>query len=130
MVRSVITLGTPFSGSHKSTNAWRVYELVSGRRIERESGNYDLPAAPPMPTCSIYSRTDGVVAWQASIQAPSQTNPQTENIEVIASHIGMGLNPSTWWAVADRLAQTEGDWKPFAEGEKGRFHGKVYPART
>jgi len=130
MVRCVITLGTPFSGSHKSTNAWRVYELTSGRRTERESENYDLPAAPPVPTCSIYSRTDGVVAWQASIQAPSPTNPRTENIEVIASHIGMGLNPSAWWAVADRLAQAEGDWKPFAGGEKGRLHGMLYPAKT
>jgi hypothetical protein len=26
----VITLGTPFTGSPKATNAWRVYELASG----------------------------------------------------------------------------------------------------
>ena len=129
LVRSVITLGTPFAGSHKSTNAWRVYQLTSGRNIERESDNYDLPTAPPVPTTSIYSRTDGVVAWQASLQAKSRANPQTENIEVIASHIGLGLNPSAWWAVADRLAQTEGDWTPFAHGEKGRLHGLIYPVK-
>ena len=130
MVRGVITLGTPFAGSHKSTNAWRVYELTSGRKIARESENYDLPAAPPVPTSSIYSRTDGVVAWQASVQAPSRTNPMTENIEVIASHIGLGLNPSAWWAVADRLAQADGDWQPFARGGKGRLHGFIYPDAT
>lgn len=129
MVRSVITLGTPFAGSHKSTNAWRLYQLTSGRKIDLESANYDLPAAPPVPTSSIYSRTDGVVAWQASIQAPSKTNPKTENIEVIASHIGMGLNPSAWWAVADRLAQAEGDWTPFAKLDKSRWHGLLFPAR-
>jgi pimeloyl-ACP methyl ester carboxylesterase len=127
MVRSVITLGTPFAGSHKATNAWRIYELTSGRNVERESENYDLPAAPPVPTTSIYSRTDGVVAWQASIQAPSASNPQTENIEVLASHIGLGVNPSAWWAVADRLAQAEGQWKPFPREDKGRLHGLVYP---
>lgn len=127
MVRSVITLGTPFAGSHKATNAWRVYELTSGRKIERESENYDLPAAPPVPTSSIYSRTDGVVAWQASIQAPSRANPHTENIEIIASHIGLGLSPSAWWAVADRLAQVEGDWQPFATRKKGRIGGLFYP---
>ena len=130
MVRSVITLGTPFAGSHKSTNAWRVYELTSGRKIEQESENYDLPGAPPVPTSSIYSRTDGVVAWQASIQAACTSNPQTENIEVIASHIGLGLNPSAWWAVADRLAQVEGEWKPFAKVDKGRLHGLIYPVKT
>ena len=127
MVRGVITLGTPFAGSHKATNAWRIYQLTSGRNIERESESYDLPAAPPVPTTSIYSRSDGVVAWQASIQAPSAVNPHTENVEVLASHIGIGVNPSAWWAVADRLAQPEGGWQPFAREAKGRLHGLVYP---
>ena len=116
MVRCVVTLGTPFSGPHTSTNAWRVYQFASGRRIERETESYDLPQAPPVPTSSIYSRTDGVVAWRGSIQAPADHNPCTENIEVVASHCGIGLNPSAWWAVADRLAQPHGplaQWQPF-----------------
>ena len=129
MVRSVITLGTPFAGSYKATNAWRVYQLASGRNIERESENYNLPVAPPMPTSSIYTKTDGVVAWQASIQAPSKTNACTENIEVIASHIGLGLNPSAWWAIADRLAQPEGNWQSFRQEmtQTGRLHGLIFP---
>ena len=130
MVRNVITLGTPFGGSHKATNVWRIYELASGRKVEREAENYDLPAAPPVPTTSIYSRTDGVVAWQASVQSPSKTNPKTENIEVLASHIGLGLNPSAWWAVADRLTQPEGAWEPFAKHAtpaKRRLHGLIFP---
>jgi pimeloyl-ACP methyl ester carboxylesterase len=32
-VRGVITLGTPFAGPPRSTNAWRIYELTSGRNI-------------------------------------------------------------------------------------------------
>lgn len=127
MVRGVITLGTPFAGTHRSTNAWRVYELASGRSIEREAENYDLPAAPPVPTTSLFSRTDGVVAWQGSIQAPSKSNPHTENIEVLASHIGLGVNPSAWWAIADRLAQPEGQWSPFSVGDKGKLLGLIYP---
>jgi pimeloyl-ACP methyl ester carboxylesterase len=130
MVRCVITLGTPFAGSHKATNAWRIYQLASGRSIEREAENYDLPAAPPVPTTSIYSRSDGVVAWQASVQAPSKGNPATENIEVLASHIGLGVNPSAWWAVADRLAQPDGQWKPFPREARGRIHGLLYPDPT
>ena len=117
-VRCVITMGTPFSGSHKSTNAWRLYELTSGRDITQETAQFDLPVAPPVPTTSIYSRTDGVVAWSASIQKPHTRNVQTENIEVFASHIGLGLNPTAWWAVADRLAQPLEQWKPFARTNK------------
>ncbi|MDP1956360.1 MAG: alpha/beta fold hydrolase [Polaromonas sp.] len=126
MVRSVITLGTPFGGSHRSTNAWRIYELASGRKVQLESENYDLPAAPPVPTTSIYSRSDGIVAWQGSVQKSAPHNPQTENIEVIASHVGLGLNPSAWWAVADRLAQADGGWQAF-ERKGTFFHGLIYP---
>ncbi len=122
-VRCVVTLGTPFSGPHTSTNAWRIYQLASGRRIDREAQSYNLPEAPTVPTSSIYSRTDGVVAWRGSIQAPASHNPHTENIEVVASHFGIGLNPSAWWAVADRLSQPHGpraQWRPF---ERPRLPG-------
>ena len=127
-VRSVITLGTPFAGSPKSTNAWRIYELTSGRSVEQDSTKYDLVAAPPVPTTSLYSRTDGIVAWQASIQAPSKTNPHTENVEVLASHIGIGVNPSAWWVIADRLAQLKGGWKKFER--KAGLHGLIFPDPT
>ena len=124
-VRSVITLGTPFAGSHKSTNAWRLYELTSGRDISREVEQFDLPAAPPVPTTSVFSRTDGVVAWGASIQAASKANPCTENVEVYASHVGLGMNPSAWWVVADRLAQLPGQWMPFER--PGRLQKLLFP---
>lgn len=131
MVRCVITLGTPFAGSHRSTNAWRIYELTSGRSIEREASSYDLKTAPPVPTTSIYSRSDGVVAWRASLQKPDADRPQTENIEVLASHIGLGVNPSAWWAVADRLAQLEGSWKPFERsGRLTALKGLIFPQRA
>jgi hypothetical protein len=125
IVRCVITLGTPFAGSHKSTNAWRLYEVTSGHSITQAVEAFDLPLAPPVPTTSIFSRTDGVVAWPASIQAPSTANTETENIEVIASHIGLGLNPSCWWAVADRLAQDPDHWRHF--DRRGRWQSLIYP---
>jgi Alpha/beta hydrolase family len=127
MVHCVITLGTPFAGSPKSTNAWRVYEFASGRKTEIERTNFDLPTAPTVPTTSIYSKTDGVVAWQGSIQAPCNINPHTENIEVFASHVGMGLNPSAWWAVADRLSQKHASWKPFVAPRLMGLDKFIYP---
>ncbi len=54
MVHCVITLGTPFAGSPKSTNAWRIYELATRRNSAIEHTNYDLPMAPTMPTSSIF----------------------------------------------------------------------------
>jgi hypothetical protein len=46
------------------------------------------------------------------VQAPTK-NGDTENIVVPASHVGLGVNPLVMVAVADRLAQPEGEWKPF-----------------
>jgi pimeloyl-ACP methyl ester carboxylesterase len=109
-VRCVITLGTPFAGDPKATNAWRLYEFASGHKLEDPDLLERIKRPPPVPTTSIFSKSDGVVSWPLSIQNGGR---QTENIEVVASHMGMGLNPATLYAVADRLAQPEGKWSRF-----------------
>ena len=112
MVRSVITLGSPFANDIRATNATRLYEALSGEGIDdipeiRQAIAGDLP----VPATSIYSRTDGIVNWRTCVLRPSAT---AENIEVyLASHIGLGVNPAALWAVADRLAQAEGEFKQF-----------------
>ena len=109
-VRCVITLGTPFTGHPRATNAWRFFELVSGQSVHDPQVLAQLRREPPVPTTSIWSRSDGIVAWRCSVVAPG---PQAENIELHASHVGMGMNPLALYAVADRLAQPAGHWKPF-----------------
>lgn len=120
-VRSVITLGTGFTGNPHATNASRFYELVSGEKIGQSPFHRQLGVNPPLPTTSIWSRTDGVVAWQCSVL---DDGPLAENIEVRASHIGMGANPSVLLAIADRLAQPEGQWQAF---DKRGLRRLVYP---
>ena len=118
MVRSVITLGTPFANDVRATNATRLYEMLSGEGIDDNPEIQKAIAGDlPVPTSSIYSRTDGIVNWHTSLLRPSGT---AENIEVhLASHIGLGVNPAALWAVADRLAQAEGEFKQF--GRSGPF---------
>jgi pimeloyl-ACP methyl ester carboxylesterase len=116
-VRIVMSLGSPHSGDPKATNAWRFYEFVAGHSIEEPPIETLLHKAPPVPTTSIYTKTDGVVAWQNCYQS-KPINPekvkQTENICVQGSHCGLGVNPSVLYIIADRLAQREGKWRPFA----------------
>ncbi|WMT78999.1 alpha/beta hydrolase [Bradyrhizobium sp. Ash2021] len=112
MVRSVITLGSPFANDVRATNATRLYEALSGEGVNdnpeiREAIAGDLP----VPATSIYSRTDGIVNYHTCLLRPSET---AENIEVyLASHVGLGVNPAALWAVADRLAQPEGEFRQF-----------------
>jgi pimeloyl-ACP methyl ester carboxylesterase len=112
MVRSVVTLGSPFANDVRATNATRLYEALSGEAVE---DNPELRAAIsgdlPVPATSIYSRSDGIVNWRTCLLKPSDT---AENIEVhLASHIGLGVNAAALWAVADRLAQAEGEFRQF-----------------
>jgi pimeloyl-ACP methyl ester carboxylesterase len=107
-VRQVITLGSPFAGHPRASNAWKLYEKLSGRAVEDRPEF--MPVAPPVPCTAIYSRSDGIVAWQGCLEAEA---PNAENIEVEGSHCGLGHNPTVLYAVADRLAQIEGKWRPF-----------------
>ena len=84
-VRSIIVLGSP---------------LVTRR-----------PPPATIPTTSIYSRSDAIVDWRASLLAPRATH---ESIEVPGSHLGLGHNPAVALIVADRLAQGSESWRPFS----------------
>jgi pimeloyl-ACP methyl ester carboxylesterase len=112
LVRYVVTLGSPFAGDVRATNATRLYEALSGETVDdnselRKAISGDLP----VPTTSIFSRTDGIVNWRTCLLRPSDT---AENIEVyLASHIGLGVNSAALWAIADRLAQPEGEFSQF-----------------
>ncbi|QYJ08167.1 esterase/lipase family protein [Qipengyuania flava] len=112
-VRSVISLGSPISDDRNHTNARRLFEYLNGEEPEpMQGGNFrKLAEAPPVPTTSILTRTDGVVHWRGSVQCGDRED--CENIEVHASHCGLGVNPAAIYAIADRLAQDEGAWKPF-----------------
>ena len=122
LVRCVITLGSPFAGPPQATNAWWLFERVSGHPEPDAEMQAALRVAPPVPTTSIYSRTDGIDAWQCSLNPPG---PLAENIEVHASHIGLGLNPLAMVAIADRLAQDPQRWTPFDTSGLRRFFFKT-----
>jgi len=110
-VRQVITLGTPFACIAKSTNVQWLFELLSGTSATVDAAFAQrLATAPPVPTTSIYSRSDGVVAWQACI---AEASPLAENIEVDSSHLGLVWHPDVLRIVADRLAQRRRKWKPW-----------------
>jgi pimeloyl-ACP methyl ester carboxylesterase len=122
-VRSVITLGSPFASHPRATNAWRIYEIASGRRVDQEDPRLggSLAEPPPVPTTAIFSRTDGICAWQGCVE---KTSAQSESIEVESSHCGMGHHPAVAYAVADRLAQPEGGWQPF---DRSGWRSLIFP---
>ncbi|HTN26782.1 MAG TPA: alpha/beta hydrolase [Burkholderiales bacterium] len=121
IVRQVITLGTPFTGDPRASNAWRLYEMTSGLSVDDSRWHEALKAPITVPATSIYSRSDGIVTWQCSVE---RERAQAENIEVEGSHCGLGVNPAVLYAIAHRLAQPEGEWQPF---RSVAMHRMLYP---
>jgi pimeloyl-ACP methyl ester carboxylesterase len=56
------------------------------------------PFPDTVPWTAIYSRTDGIVDWQACLA------PEARHVEVDASHIGMGMHAGAYRAIAAALA--------------------------
>jgi len=111
VVRQVITLASPF----RDVSATTVQRLASLGLGPRPRGSYQawlerLREPLPVPTTAIFSRTDGICAWQSCVEEPG---PQRENVEVRTSHCGMGHHAATLLVIADRLAQPKGAWRPF-----------------
>jgi hypothetical protein len=97
--------------------------MASGRRADEQDHRFggSLAEPPPVPTTAIFSRTDGICAWQGCVE---KTSAFAESIEVESSHCGMGHHPAAVYAVADRLAQPEGKWAPF---DRSGWRSLVYP---
>ena len=83
-----------------------------------------LREPPPVPTTSIYSRSDGIVAWRCSVNEPARW-PRTSRCTPAMS--AWASNPLALYAVADRLAQTPGQWKPFEPTGARRWFFRTHP---
>jgi thioesterase domain-containing protein len=113
-VRLVITLGSPIRGNHQATHAWRMWQLLHRKshapHVVSEAARTAREEPLRVPTTCIYSKSDGIVAWQCCLSRPAA---ETENVEVRSSHLGYGHNVQTLRVIADRLAQPEGQWRPY-----------------
>ena len=124
-VRQIITLGAPFRQTDTSGTApavLRLFEMATGESadsLKRRMGDISRPA--PVPSTAIYSRTDGIANWRTCIE---EETPLTDNIEVYASHCGMGFNPAIYYVIGDRLAQPADKWRKF---ERSGMRCFVYP---
>ncbi len=125
LIAQVITLGAPISGL-------RIHPLVIGlaRILERATAAPDERPRPHgdhyhdgsctsnladtlarvfpanIPRLSIYSKTDGIVDWQTSLDAPPGVN-----LEVRGTHLGLPFNVQAYRAIAEGL----GSLQPFAD---------------
>jgi pimeloyl-ACP methyl ester carboxylesterase len=127
-VRQVVYLGTPFNISDEQSvdlPIRRIYERLNppetNSQLMQDTVNI---GSTPMPSTAIYSEGDGFVPWRFCIDEEDEVS---ENIRIAGSHTGLPFNLPGLYAIADRLAQPEGDWRPFRPPAAARC---LFPAGT
>lgn len=89
LFRQVITMGSPVIGGPRVTATADYYQArgFDLSAIEQKiAERYEVPLR--VPVTAIYSRRDGVVAWEACIDCWS---PEVRHVEVDCTHLGMGF---------------------------------------
>ena len=125
-VRQVITLGSPFALTDpRQSRAEGIYLRhdylhANGKRLPTRK---QVARPITVPSTAVYSRLDGIVAWQTCIEPETA---QHDNIEVRCGHLGFGTDPATLWLIADRLAVPVGQRRPFRPPQLLR---PLYPRR-
>ena len=103
LVRSVVTLGSPVKGGVSATSISRVVTAQTGLTSAQINALLRERQRRPIttPITAIYSKTDGVVAWQACVD---DVNPSVTHKVVEGSHVGLGFNATVYRLVAKALA--------------------------
>jgi pimeloyl-ACP methyl ester carboxylesterase len=102
LVRRVITLGSPVRDGLRATAIAGLFRL-QGWDLDHVARLVEEAERVPIrvPVTAIWSRRDGIVAWQACIAGAAE---RAENLEVSSVHWGLGIDPDALVAIAERLA--------------------------
>ena len=119
-VRQVLTLGTPFARSLKASSIRPLYEWVSGNRADDVDPELfaSIQKPPPVPTTAIFTLSDGIVAWETTVE--QEEGDSVQNIPVSGSHCGLGHNIEALKIIADRLSQHRDNWQPYKPAESSQ----------
>ena len=103
LVRKVITLGSPVVGGPRYTATARRYRAQGHDLDELERAVRNRYATPlTAPVTAVYSKRDGIVAWQACID---KWSPNVNHVEVDETHVGLILSPRVLAIVAQEIAR-------------------------
>lgn len=109
-VEQVISLGSPlFDKDGDSSSISEIYNMFNPHKLDekllpiehRFEDNFEQ--LPECAMTSIYSRSDGIVHWKASVLPKGNL---TQNIEVGCSHTGMAACPSVIYLILNLIEKS------------------------
>lgn len=104
-VARIVLLAAPITGNPYSNRGWSAYERMSGHSLAHPVARAQIRQSKlpmPVPSTSLYSKSDGVVHWECCLEPATR---HSRNIEVRSSHCGFAFSPPVLRTIADCLAQ-------------------------
>ncbi len=102
-VSKVITMGSPFSGSPRANNVWRVYQAIAGHRVDKPPIETDVSIKPPVETVALWSPGDGAIAPRSAAGLPEERD---RAIALRCTHTGFTYAPESILAVLKELERS------------------------
>lgn len=125
IIRQVISLGSPFVGDPFASNAFEIYERLSGHSLRAPIAQAQIAQSKlplPVPAISFYSKSDGIVSWRACLEP---NTPTARNIPVRSAHCSFGFSAEVLLAIADRLAVVSTEMEPTASRDERRLPMRI-----
>lgn len=104
-ISKVITMGSPFSGSPRANNVWRIYQAIAGHRVDQPPIDTDIAVKPPVETIAFWSPLDGAIAPRSAAGLPGQRD---RAIALRCTHAGFTYSPQSIRAVLAELDRPKG----------------------
>ena len=101
LVHAVATFGTPVIGGPTHTRGAAAYGPQACARIATLQEELDRTRPLEVRVTAVFTRRDAVVDWRACLDHASE---DVHHVEVGSTHLGLGLDPSVWLAVARAVA--------------------------
>lgn len=103
--RLVMTLGSPFSGDRRASNAWRVYEALNDHKVDAVPFPEDPAVKPSVRTIAVWSKRDGIVAPRS---ASGEAGQADRVVEVPCKHFEMASSSGAVRRVLELLREELG----------------------
>lgn len=99
-ITKVITMGSPFSGSRRSNNIWRLYSVITGESVDEPGIDTDASEKPPVETIAFWSANDGAIGPRCAAGKPGERD---RAIPLRCTHSGFTYDPQSISAVIAEL---------------------------
>ncbi|MEO0463657.1 MAG: alpha/beta hydrolase [Pseudomonadota bacterium] len=103
-IDKVITMATPFSGSPRANNVWRLYQAIAGHSVDNLPIRIDRAEKPPVETVALWSSADGAIDPRSAAGVPGERD---RAIALRCTHAGFTYSREAVHAVLEELDRTQ-----------------------